>query len=690
MEDVKLQKNKSKYTDLIICLGIFFLAFFLRLFYLYQYKNNPFFDSPVIDALTNYIFAVRAAEGDWLAKGEVVGRGPVYVYFLAFLFKILGTGFTLARVVQMALGAVNCVLVYFLGKKTFCRQVGVISALICCVYGVLIYFDAEFLYVGLAIFINLSLILSLLHSIEKPRVWKWIACGILLGLSLQTNASIMLFIPLLFVWLFLFAYEKKQEEVSNLDISKKRFKKAIRTFLLVILGFSLVMLPFTLRNYFMGGDLVMVGSAVGINLHIGNNPNADGKSVNVPTRDFSYSSGWHDNTLIAAKKGAEREMGRELLPSEASNYWIKKSLGFILTHPGTTLCLMFRKFFYFFNAYEIAENQSIYFYRIWSSLLKVLVFHNNILAFPFGIICPLALLGILFCSKKDRSTVLLLIYMASFLFLMMIFFVCSRYRAIAIPVFVIFAGSGVVWYVDRIKQRQFKIIFKSFVPLICFFIFSNLTIFEIRQEDDSRWFLNLGTAYRNKGQNEKAIKSYQAAKKVNPRNPDPVYNLGVLYMEKQEYQKAIEEFRMSINIDEHDSAAYSNLGIVLMKQKRFDEAIASFQSALSLDPADVGAAANLGAALIAKGDYPAALLVLKSGLERDQNFPPLHLYLGIVFEETGKYVDAEKAYLSAIKQKPEYTQAYFGLSKLYDKIGLPDKAKWARMKAMYMFSDELK
>lgn len=152
MQDVKLQNNKSKHTNLIISLCIFFFAFFLRLIYLYQYKNNPFFNSPVIDALTNYLFAVGAVEGDWLAKGVVVGRGPVYVYFLAFLFKIFGTGFTAARVAQMALGSVNCILVYFLGKKIFSRSVGLISALICSTYGVLIYFDAEFLYVGLAIF----------------------------------------------------------------------------------------------------------------------------------------------------------------------------------------------------------------------------------------------------------------------------------------------------------------------------------------------------------------------------------------------------------------------------------------------------------------------------------------------------------------------------------------------------------
>lgn len=689
MEDIKQQKTKSQYANLIISLCIFFFAFFLRLIYLHQYKNNPFFDGPVIDALTNYLFAVRAnAAGDWLVKGVVVGRGPVYVYFLAFLFKLFGSTGIAARVAQMALGSINCILVYFLGKKIFSRSVGVMSALICSIYGVLIYFDAEFLYVGLSIFLNLSLLLFLLHTIDKPRVWKWIVCGLLLGTSLQTNATIILFIPLLFIWLFLFADKIKPEE-AYLSI-KKRFKKVISRFLLIILGLSFIVLPFTLRNYFMGGDLVMIGSAIGINLHIGNNPNADGKSVYVPTRDFSYSKQWDDNTLISAKKAAERLVGRELLPSEASNYWIRKSLGFMLTHPGATLYLMSRKFFYFFNAFEIAENQSIYFYRIWSPLLKILVFHNKLLAFPFGIICPLALLGIAVSLKKDKATSLLVIFMLAFLFLMMIFFVCSRYRAIVAPIFMIFAAAALDWFAKQVKGRKFQNLLFSFIPLLFFYVFSNANVFDVRQEDESRWFLNMGTSYRYQGKNEKAIKSFQTAKKVNPRNPNAIYNLGVLYLEKGDYDKAIEEFKDSIKLDKYDSAAYSNMGIVFVKQDKLDEAIGSFKSALRIDPADVGVRANLGAAFIQKGDFPAALRELEKGIEKDPDFPPLHLHLGILFENTEKLEDARREYLTAIKQNPEYIQAHYNLSKLYDKMGLPDMAKQARIKAMNIFSDKLK
>ncbi|MFH2138124.1 MAG: tetratricopeptide repeat protein [Candidatus Omnitrophota bacterium] len=691
MQNAEQQKTKFKHTDLIISIGIFFFAYFLRMVYLHQYKNNPFFDSPVIDALTNYLFAVRASAGDWFVKGEVVGRGPVYVYFLAFLFKIFGTGFSAARVAQMVLGSVNCILVYFLGKKIFRRSVGVISALICSAYGVLIYFDAEFLYVGLSIFLNLLLLLSLLNTIEKPKIWKWVGCGMLLGGCLQTNATVILFIPLLFVWIFLFIDKKeKKEKEAEPESRKLRFKKAVCIFLIVVLGIGIIVLPFTLRNYLMGGDLVMIGSAIGINLHIGNNPEADGKSVAVPTRDFSYDSKWYDNVLTSALKAAERDVGRELLPSEVSNYWMMKSLGFIITHPIATLGLAARKIFYFFNAYEIAENQSIYFYRIWSPLLKILVFHNKVLAFPFGIICPLALLGIAVSLKRDKATMLLIIFIGAYLILMVIFFVCSRYRASVIPYFIIFAVSALEWYRQQIIERKFKLILFSFIPLLWFFVFCNATIFEVRQEDNSRWFLNMGTAYRNKGQNEKALKSFKAAQKVNPHNPDAMYNLGVLYLEKGEYEKAIEEFKNSINMDKDDSAAYSNMGLALFKQNKLEEAVSSFESALRIDPADVGAAANLGAAFIAKGDFPAALRVLKNGLAKDSKFPPLYLHLGILFENTGKFADAEKAYLTAIKFNQKYFQAHYNLYELYDKMGLAEQALQARIRAMEIFPDMYK
>ena len=129
-------------------------------------------------------------------------------------------------------------------------------------------------------------------------------------------------------------------------------KKAIIALLLILLGVAIIVTPFALRNYLQGGNFMLISSAAGINLYIGNNPGADGKSAFVPSRDFSYEEGWHDNVLVSSKKAAERQMGKELTPAQISRFWTLKAAGFMLREPIAFLLLLWRKFFYFFNVYR--------------------------------------------------------------------------------------------------------------------------------------------------------------------------------------------------------------------------------------------------------------------------------------------------------------------------------------------------
>jgi tetratricopeptide (TPR) repeat protein len=46
-------------------------------------------------------------------------------------------------------------------------------------------------------------------------------------------------------------------------------------------------------------------------------------------------------------------------------------------------------------------------------------------------------------------------------------------------------------------------------------------------------FNNLGKAYDKKGDNERAVETFEHAIKINPSFPEPYLNLGNLYLEKQ-------------------------------------------------------------------------------------------------------------------------------------------------------------
>ena len=106
-----------------------FIAFGLRCLYVYQSEASPFFDFPQVDAKTYTQAATRmAVDGHWLGDPTPFWQPPLYPYFLGLVFTLFGPDYYIARLVQAVLGSVNCVLIYFLGRRIFSSAVGFAAA----------------------------------------------------------------------------------------------------------------------------------------------------------------------------------------------------------------------------------------------------------------------------------------------------------------------------------------------------------------------------------------------------------------------------------------------------------------------------------------------------------------------------------------------------------------------------------
>ena len=122
---VNIKKIREKY---IIC-GIFIFAFIIRILYLNQIKNNPFFDCPQLDSLYYDAWARKLLEMGWVDSSIFCGS-QLYLYFLAAAYKIFGHNLFLTALIQHILGAFSCVIIYLIGGKIFNKAVGIIAALI--------------------------------------------------------------------------------------------------------------------------------------------------------------------------------------------------------------------------------------------------------------------------------------------------------------------------------------------------------------------------------------------------------------------------------------------------------------------------------------------------------------------------------------------------------------------------------
>ena len=114
--------------------------------------------------------------------------------------------------------------------------------------------------------------------------------------------------------------------------------------------------------------------------------------------------------------------------------------------------------------------------------------------------------------------------------------------------------------------------------------------------DKSFGYNNLGVAYGNKGDYDRAIEYYQKALKIDLKKLDPEHpevairynNLGLAYGNKGDYDRAIEYYQKALKIalkklgPEHPKVAisYNNLGLAYRSKGDYDRAIEYFQNAV--------------------------------------------------------------------------------------------------------------
>lgn len=115
--------------------------------------------------------------------------------------------------------------------------------------------------------------------------------------------------------------------------------------------------------------------------------------------------------------------------------------------------------------------------------------------------------------------------------------------------------------------------------------------------DNFRGHANLGEALMNRGDLDAAIREYEVALSINPKDYISHSNLGVAQKGKGNLDEAIRQYQAALAINPKDSISYVNLGVALAFKGDLDSAIKAFQEALAVDPKSIEAQNNLGNAL---------------------------------------------------------------------------------------------
>ena len=137
--------------------------------------------------------------------------------------------------------------------------------------------------------------------------------------------------------------------------------------------------------------------------------------------------------------------------------------------------------------------------------------------------------------------------------------------------------------------------------------------------NDATNHVALGSVLQSLGRFEEAEVAYQKALTLDPHDSDALNNLGTIFKERDENLRALRCFQGAIKQREMFSDAYYNLGTVLQDLGDIDQAIESFKCSLRIRPKQNPAYRCLTDIYQATGRAAQAIDILKRWLEDDPN-----------------------------------------------------------------------
>ncbi len=516
---------------------IFAVSLLVRVVYIIQLKDTPFWDAMMIDAGLYDRWGSDIASGQWMGK-NIFYDPPLYAYFLGVIYKFFGHNYLVLRIIQAVVGSAHSVIIFYLASRILDRRAGILAGLIASFYAPFIFYDALVMKAFLSSALVDAGLLTLLAGISGRKYRWWFFHGLLLGLTCLLRLNIMVFILIEAAGLTWVIIRGK--------LQPTRLKTAI-TAGLWALGIVIVLAPVAIRNYHVSDHLVVVSSYMGQNFYTGNNPyNTNRNYQRLP---FVRANPKYEQRDF--RREAVRRLGAaEITPSGVSGYWLRQGLLYIEAQPFAFLERLWTKFRLFWNAYEMPDCYNMNFIsRHFVPLLHYLP--------GFGLIAPLGLLGIALTARQWRKLWPFYVFIVAYMGAIIMFFVFARYRLPVAGTLTAFSGVALIKLWD-IRKRWKQL--GAFLALgAALFVLINLP--PPYKVPDSQALRNLGTIARERGDREKAVDYYRRAVEIEPGEYEARYFLATTLRESDRCREAIEEYKTSLKIRPGDFNSLAGLGI---------------------------------------------------------------------------------------------------------------------------------
>jgi 4-amino-4-deoxy-L-arabinose transferase-like glycosyltransferase len=335
------------------------------------------------------------------------GRAPGYPAFLA----LIGAGSTTAmsapprvKVAQALVGALTVCLIGIAAMRSAGQRAGIVASWLAAAYPPLVwissYVFSESLYALLAIATAMaaqSAVDRATGARARSGLAAALAAGLLCGASILVRPSMLFFVPIAAAWL----------------IARRLPRHAIA----LVVGATVVVAPWTVRNYRTYGRFVLVASEGGVTFWTGNHPLAGGEG------DLAA------NPELKRAELAFRQAHPGLTSEQLEPLYYRDAFGHITADPLWWIGLLARKAFY--TVVPTGPSYALHSFRYRTASVA-----------SYLLLLPLAVAGGLVLRRAPRRPTALLLLAAAAALVCIVFFPQERFRIPVIdPVLIVCAAA---------------------------------------------------------------------------------------------------------------------------------------------------------------------------------------------------------------------------------------------------------
>jgi 4-amino-4-deoxy-L-arabinose transferase-like glycosyltransferase len=387
-----LQRNKGKTLFLIF---VFALAIRAAVT-LSDLGNAPIPSGS--DANSYDAFAREIVGGDWLGR-PVSYRAVGYPFFLSLVYRTLGDSPVVARLSNAVLGAVTCLLIFFLADKIFGFNVAILASIWSIINAQFLFLNTMIIRETLVTFLLVAFLLTLCHAYKERSRWYLAAAALLLVLLIHTDARYLFHVPFVAFYFF---------------VTVRGFRRSTAQAAVFLLVFMVGMIPWQYRNY-----------------------KAYDRFVLIDTWTLEMPFPWQEDATPVPLRLTHPS--KHVKPPENA----RQLTGI------RRVIYDFNEFYRVFRIRGELKNRTDTYDKPWSTR------HNVSSILTYGLVLPFFIFGVwIVLRERRREAYILVIAIFAHTLLHVIKFALPRYRAPVEPAIIILGMLGLIYAWSKFKDRR--------------------------------------------------------------------------------------------------------------------------------------------------------------------------------------------------------------------------------------------